>query len=172
MDRCAHASSPPPYKYPPSFHSHPTPISAHFSPPLSQIFSNMSGWNVDTTTFTDLLQSDGSQTPHVDDLSPTHRRSNVGSSPQPRVLYSAGIAPPGQYGPYGPLPGQYGSFRPPSYPYPQPPPPHAPPTGSGTLPPYAAPSYGSYPPPPPEVSALSSASDAAETVLPKRPKRL
>ncbi|CAM0954561.1 unnamed protein product [Alopecurus aequalis] len=146
----------------------------------------MSSWNIDTATFTDLLQSDGSQTPHVDDFSPTHRRSNVGSSPLPRVLYSSGTPPPGQYGPYGPPPGPYGPYPTPSYPYPQPPPPHAPPTGSGTLPPYAAPSYGSYaaptypyaapygsyPPPPPEVSAVSSGSDAAETVLPKRPKRL
>ncbi|CAM0913781.1 unnamed protein product [Alopecurus aequalis] len=133
----------------------------------------MSSWNVDTATFTDLLQSDGSQTPHVDDLSPTHRRSNVGSSPLPRVLYSSGTAPPGQYGPYGPPPGPYGSYPPPSYPYPQPPPPHAPPSYPYAAPtyPYAAP-YGSYPPPPPEVSALSSGSDAAETVLPQRPKRL
>ncbi|CAM0912838.1 unnamed protein product [Alopecurus aequalis] len=146
----------------------------------------MSGWNVDTTTFTDLLQSDGSQAPHVDDISPTHRRSNVGSSPLPRVLYSSGTPSPGPYGTYPPPPGPYGQYPPPPYPYHQPPP-HALPTGSGTLPsyppppgpygqypppPYPYPPYGSYPPPPPEVSAPSSGSDAAETILPKRPKRL
>ncbi|CAM0943256.1 unnamed protein product [Alopecurus aequalis] len=146
----------------------------------------MSGWTPDMTSFTDLLQSDGSQAPHLDDTSPTHRRSNVGSSPLPRVLYSSGTPPPGPYGPYAPPPGPYGPYPPPLYPYPQPPP-HAPPTGSGsgTLPPYPPPSYGSYapppypyppygsyPPPPPEASAPSSGSDVAETIVPKRPKRL
>ncbi|CAM0945534.1 unnamed protein product [Alopecurus aequalis] len=146
----------------------------------------MSGWTPDMTSFTDLLQSDGSQAPHLDDTSPTHRRSNVGSSPLPRVLYSSGTPPPGPYGPYAASPGPYGPYPPPLYPYPQPPP-HAPPTssGSGTLPPYPPPSYGSYapppypyppygsyPPPPPEASAPSSGSDVAETIVPKRPKRL
>jgi hypothetical protein len=146
----------------------------------------MSGWTPpDLTTFTDLLQPDGSPI-HLDDVSPTHRRTNVGSSPLPRVLYSSGTPPPGPYGPYAPPPAPYGSYPPPPYPYP-PPPPHAPPTGSGsgTVPPYPPPSYGSYapppypyapygpyPPPPPEASAPSFESDAAETILPTRPKRL
>ncbi|CAM0871425.1 unnamed protein product [Alopecurus aequalis] len=99
----------------------------------------MSGWTPDTTSFTDLLQSDGSQAPHIDDISPTHRRSNVGSGTLPSY-------PPPSY-----PPPSYGLYAPPPYPYPP---------------------YGSYPPPPPEASAPSSGSDAAETILPKRPKRL
>ena len=145
--------------------------SSHSSPSLSQIFSTMSGWTPDITSYTDLLQADGSP----DDVSPTHRRSNVGSSPLPRVLYPSGTPPPGPYGPYAPPPAPYGSYPP--YPYP-PPPPNAPPTGSGsgTLPPYPPPPYGSYPPyayppPPPAASAPSYESEAAETTRPKRDRK-
>ncbi|XP_051195055.1 uncharacterized protein [Lolium perenne] len=137
------------------------------------------------TTFTDLLQPDGSPI-HLDDVSPTHRRSNVGSSPLPRVLYSSGTPAPGPYGPYAPPPAPYGSYPPPPYPYPQPPP-HAPPTGSGSgtvrlypppsygsyaPPPYPYAPYGPYPPPPPEANASSSESNAVETIVPPRAKRL
>nr|XP_051210911.1 glutathione S-transferase T3-like [Lolium perenne] len=95
----------------------------------------MSGWNPDLTSFTDLLQPDGSPV-HLDDVSPTHRRSNVGSG--------SGTVPPYP-------PPSYGSYAPPAYPY--------------------APS-GPYPPPPPEASAPSSESNAAETIIAPRPKRL
>jgi hypothetical protein len=130
------------------------------------------------------LGPDGSPI-NLDDVSPTHCRTNVGSSPLPRVLYSSGT-PPGPYGLYAPPPGPYGSYPPPPYPYPQPPP-NAPPTGSGsgTVPPYPPPSYGSYPPPPypyapygpyppppSEAPAPSSESNAAETIVPPRAKRL
>lgn len=155
------------------------------------------------TSFTELLQPDGSPV-QLDDVSPTHRRSNVGATPLPRVLYPSGAPPPGPYGPYAPPPGPYGPFPPPPYPYPAPPPdasvpsPYAPPaygsypphptgSGSGSVPPhpYPPPSYGSYPPPPypyapyvpfppppPEASAPTSESDAAETIKPRRAKRL
>ncbi|XP_071682401.1 uncharacterized protein [Lolium perenne] len=146
----------------------------------------MSGWTPpDFTTFTDLMQ-DGSPI-DLEGVSPTHRRTNVASSPIPRVLWSPGAPPPGPYGPYAPPPappGPYGSFLPPPYPYPQAPQ-NAPPvgSGSGTVPPYPPPSYGSYPPPPypyapygpyppPPSEAPSSESNAAETIVPPRAKRL
>ncbi|CAM0905273.1 unnamed protein product [Alopecurus aequalis] len=148
----------------------------------------MSAWTPGTTSFTDLLQSDGSQAPHLDDTSPTHRRSTSGASPLPRVLYSAGTPPPGTYGQYAPPPGPQPPYPYPQPPYPYPPPPHAAPTGSGSgtrplypppsygsyaVPPYLYPPYGSYnPPPPPEASVPSSGSDVAETIAPSRPKRL
>ncbi|KAK1663042.1 hypothetical protein QYE76_051201 [Lolium multiflorum] len=144
----------------------------------------MSGWTPpDFTTFTDLM-SDGSPI-DLDGLSPTHRRTNVGSSPHPRVLYPS-APPPGPYGPYAPPPGPYGSYPPPPYPYPQPPS-NAPPTDSGTVPPYPPPygsypppPYGSYPPPPygpyppapSEAPAPSSESNAVEPIAPTRAKRL
>ncbi|PUZ72663.1 hypothetical protein GQ55_2G412500 [Panicum hallii var. hallii] len=53
----------------------------------------MTGWFPDFHTFTDLLQSDGSQASPQDESSPMHRRSDVNSSPQPRALFPL-AAPP------------------------------------------------------------------------------
>ena len=169
-------SASPPINTPHMFPLIPHLTSSSSSSSLSQSFSTMSGsgWTPDMTTYTDLLQGDGSP----DDVSPTHRRSNVGSSPHPRVLYSSGTPPPPPYGPYAPPPAPYGSYPPYLYP---PPPPNAPPTGtgSGSLPPYPPYPYPPYPyaPPPPPASAQSFESEAVETTSDPtaratRPKRL
>jgi hypothetical protein len=53
----------------------------------------MTSWSPDFHTFTDLLQSDGSQASPQDDPSLMHRRSDVNSSLQSQALFPP-VAPP------------------------------------------------------------------------------
>ncbi|PUZ67150.1 hypothetical protein GQ55_3G410000 [Panicum hallii var. hallii] len=126
----------------------------------------MTSWSPDFYTFTDLLQSDGSQASPQDDPSPMHRHSDVNSSPQPRalspLLYLRLRGHLHRHIIIRTRSGTEGPYPPPSY----------------APPPYAPPPYGPYPPPPhaaptvPSSVSVESQNKGAGATEPKRPKRL